>query len=47
MGVQLEVLKVRGGVEEVISVDTVRHWGSHRLLVVALMGVRGKVREVF
>jgi len=41
------VLEVGVGGEEVILVDTVRHWGDHQLLVVSLMGVRGKVEEVF
>jgi len=38
-------LEVGVGGEEVILVDTVRHWGGHRLLVVSLMGVRGGVGE--
>ena len=46
MGV-FRVLEGEVGGEECIFDDTVRHWGDHQLLVVALMGVRGKVEEVW
>jgi len=47
VGIRIEVLEVGVGGEEFILDDTVRHWRGHRLLVVSLMGVRGKVEEVF
>jgi len=46
MGVRIEILEVGVGGEEFILGDTVRHWGGHQLLVVSLIGVRGKVEEV-
>ena len=45
MGACREVLEEGVEGEEFILVDTVRYWGGHRLLVVSLMGVRGKVVE--
>jgi len=47
VGVCAGVVGIEVGGEEYILDDTVRHWGCHQLLVVTLMGVRGKVVEVF